>query len=293
MVTAGHCCSLARQDDEAAERTVELGRQSRRLGHLAADVQHAYLQDRYPDRTPRWRGVTLFKELAAAGVETAVSSDNTRDPFYAYGDLDPVGSVPRGRSHPASRPSARYCGACRHGVAGRDCRPAAHRPHCRRQPRRSRALQRKALERILSRPQADRIVLRRGKVIDRSLPDYRELDTVVGARDMPDYQKIKKELEGIAVEDNPALVRQKSRDFYWYSPILKAQLEGVTADLVVDAQERGRGDPSPRRCAFAHGVPVTPRGAGTGNYGQAMPLSGGIVLNLAAMDKVKEIHPGR
>ncbi|RUV29825.1 cytosine deaminase, partial [Mesorhizobium sp. M1A.T.Ca.IN.004.03.1.1] len=41
-------------------------------------------------RTPRWRGVTLFHELAAAGVATAVASDNTRDPFYAYGDLDPV-----------------------------------------------------------------------------------------------------------------------------------------------------------------------------------------------------------
>jgi cytosine deaminase len=34
---------------------------------------------------------------------------------------------------------------------------------------------------FLSRPQSDRVVLRRGKVIDRSLPDYRELDNVVGA----------------------------------------------------------------------------------------------------------------
>ena len=50
---------------------------------------------------------------------------------------------------------------------------------------------------------------------------------------MADYQKIRQELEGIAVEDNPALVRQKSRDFYWYSPILKAQLDNVTADIVV------------------------------------------------------------
>jgi hypothetical protein len=57
---------------------------------------------------------------------------------------------------------------------------------------------------------------------------------------MPDYQKIKQELEGIAVEDNPALVRQKSRDFYWYSPILKAQLDGVTADLVVSQRPRQR-----------------------------------------------------
>ena len=39
-------------------------------------------------RTPRRRGVTLLKELAAAGVPTALASDNTRDQFYAYGDLD-------------------------------------------------------------------------------------------------------------------------------------------------------------------------------------------------------------
>ena len=39
---------------------------------------------------------------------------------------------------------------------------------------------------------------------------------------MADYAKIIEELQGIAVEDNPALVKQKSRDFYWYSPILKS-----------------------------------------------------------------------
>ncbi len=109
---------------------------------------------------------------------------------------------------------------------------------------------------------------------------------------MPDYQKIKQELEGIAIEDNPALVRQKSRDFYWYSPVLKAQLDGVTADLVVTPKNEAEVIQT-LKVAFAHGVPVTPRGAGTGNYGQAMPLSGGIVLNLAAMDQIKEIHPGR
>ncbi|RUX10069.1 FAD-binding oxidoreductase, partial [Mesorhizobium sp. M7A.F.Ca.CA.002.14.1.2] len=42
-----------------------------------------------------------------------------------------------------------------------------------------------------------------------------------------------------------------------------------------------------------HGVPVTPRGSGTGNYGQAMPLSGGVVLNLAEMNEIKSIAPGR
>jgi len=109
---------------------------------------------------------------------------------------------------------------------------------------------------------------------------------------MPDYQKIIEELDGITVEANPALVRQKSRDFYWYSPILKAQLDGVTGDLVVSPKSEEEVIRI-LKVAYAHGAPVTARGAGTGNYGQAMPLSGGIVLNMMQMNKVKEIHPGR
>ncbi|SON58244.1 putative FAD-linked oxidoreductase [Hartmannibacter diazotrophicus] len=109
---------------------------------------------------------------------------------------------------------------------------------------------------------------------------------------MPDYDAIKKDLEGIEVEDNPKLVRQKSRDFFWYSPILKDQLENVTADLVVSPASEEEVIRT-LKVAYAHGVPVTPRGSGTGNYGQAMPLSGGIILNLARMTKVKEIGPGR
>jgi FAD/FMN-containing dehydrogenase len=47
------------------------------------------------------------------------------------------------------------------------------------------------------------------------------------------------------------------------------------------------------KVCYAHDVPVTTRGAGTGNYGQAMPLAGGCVMHLRHMNKVKEIHPGR
>ena len=47
--------------------------------------------------------------------------------------------------------------------------------------------------------------------------------------------------------------------------------------------------------AAAHelGIPVTPRGGGTGNYGQAMPLNGGVLLNLAEMNKVNRSRLGR
>jgi hypothetical protein len=43
------------------------------------------------------------------------------------------------------------------------------------------------------------------------------------------------------------------------------------------------------RYAGKHGVPVTVRGAGTGNYGQCVPLERGIVLDLSLMDKLEEI----
>src|ERR1700678_2051021 len=96
----------------------------------------------------------------------------------------------------------------------------------------------------------------------------------------------------IPCEDNPILVRQKSRDFYWYSPILKRELDAVAADLVVTPRSEAE-IVEILAAAYRLRIPVTPRGTGTGNYGQAMPLAGGIVLNLAAMDKVRSIAPGR
>jgi FAD/FMN-containing dehydrogenase len=108
---------------------------------------------------------------------------------------------------------------------------------------------------------------------------------------MTDLAAFRRDIDGIAVEDNPVLVRQKSRDFFWYSPVLKRQLDHVTGDLVVSPKSEEEVI-RVLRAAFAHAVPVTPRGAGTGNYGQAMPLSGGVVLSLAEMNRVRAIRPG-
>jgi FAD/FMN-containing dehydrogenase len=108
---------------------------------------------------------------------------------------------------------------------------------------------------------------------------------------VPVPDALKADLAGLKLEDNPALVRQKSRDFYWYSPVLKRELDAVVADLVVTPRDEAEVI-RVLAAAYAHDVPVTPRGAGTGNYGQAMPLAGGIVLNLAEMGRVKEIGPG-
>jgi len=107
-----------------------------------------------------------------------------------------------------------------------------------------------------------------------------------------DISRLKTRLAGMKIEDNPAIVKQKSRDFFWYSPVLKRQLDHVTADLVVSPRSEAEVIEILKVC-FDEGVPVTPRGSGTGNYGQAMPLSGGVVLSLIEMNKVKSIARGR
>ena len=104
-------------------------------------------------------------------------------------------------------------------------------------------------------------------------------------------EALKADLDGLRIEENAAVVRQKSRDFYWYSPVLKRQLDAVTADLVVTPRDEAEVIRVLAAC-YRHDVPVTPRGAGTGNYGQAMPLSGGVLLNLTEMSRVVSIRPG-
>jgi len=83
-------------------------------------------------------------------------------------------------------------------------------------------------------------------------------------------------------------VEQLSRDFYWYSPVLRKQLDGKVGDLVVQPMNATEIQGVLRYC-HAEEVPVTARGSGTGNYGQAVPLHGGVILDLARMDRIEEI----
>jgi FAD/FMN-containing dehydrogenase len=99
-------------------------------------------------------------------------------------------------------------------------------------------------------------------------------------------------LAHMEIDDNPVSVKAKSRDFFWYSPVLKARLDHLTADFVVAPKSEAEVIEVLRVC-HANDVPVTVRGAGTGNYGQAMPLAGGIILHMKNMVAVKAIHPGR
>ncbi len=88
----------------------------------------------------------------------------------------------------------------------------------------------------------------------------------------------------------PAVLERLSHDFYWYSPVLRPKLAAKNGDIAVQPVNVEEVL-AVLRFAGRHEVPVTVRGAGTGNYGQCVPLEGGIVLDLSLMDKLEEITP--
>ena len=174
-IQCGHCCALSLHPDEFAAETIRLCAEAG-IAIIVLPMCNMYLQDRVPGRTPRWRGVTLVHEMRAAGIPVSVASDNTRDPFYAYGDLDmvevvrestrilhldhPFGDWPRAAAPtPAAALGLGDHGMIRVGAAADLI-----------------LFRGRVMTELLSRPQADRIVLRAGRVLEAELPDHRELD---------------------------------------------------------------------------------------------------------------------
>lgn len=76
-----------------------------------------------------------------------------------------------------------------------------------------------------------------------------------------------------------------SRDFSWFSPILKAELEGKVADIAVRPRDEAELRQLVGECA-RRAMPLTPRGAATGNYGQCTPLQGGVLVDMGGLNRV-------
>lgn len=83
------------------------------------------------------------------------------------------------------------------------------------------------------------------------------------------------------VSDDPAVLAAHAGD-KWFA--------ARTPDAVVLAEKTAHVATTLR---FAHerGLPVTPRGAGYGYVGGAVPAGGGIVLSVARMHRILEVHP--
>jgi FAD/FMN-containing dehydrogenase len=111
-------------------------------------------------------------------------------------------------------------------------------------------------------------------------------DGITLGRKAYDISAFRASLGDIPTADDPKSLAVKSRDFFWFSPILKGQLQGKLADIIV----KPRDEADVIRVASAaarHRVPITVRGGGTGNYGQCIPVHGGAVLDMGSLDKIE------
>jgi len=104
-------------------------------------------------------------------------------------------------------------------------------------------------------------------------------------------EQFRRDIGDVPATTDARQLRIKSHDFHWYSPILTPQLQSCRADIVVQPrseQEIG----TVASAAARRRVPVTVRGGGTGNYGQSVPLKGGIVLDMTRYNNVTAVNPG-
>jgi FAD/FMN-containing dehydrogenase len=92
-------------------------------------------------------------------------------------------------------------------------------------------------------------------------------------------------LDGVAFSKDPAALRVKSADFSWFSPIMSAALAGRTAEVVLSPKTEEEVVRIAAACA-RHRVPLVARGGGTGNFGQAVPLAGGAVVEMTGLDRI-------
>lgn len=94
-----------------------------------------------------------------------------------------------------------------------------------------------------------------------------------------------------AVTDETAALSRASVDGSEMSPVILEQLPLGRAQLIAlpsTAEEIALTVGA----AVRHGVPITPRGKGTGNYGQAIPMAGGLVLDMSRARTVVEVGDG-
>ncbi len=177
-VVCGHCCSLSVQPEDEKNQTIALVKKAG-IAIVSLPMCNLYLQDRKSSKTPSWRGVTQLHELKKAGIPVTLSSDNCRDSFHAFGDHDglEVFNMSVRIAH-LDRPygdwinsitvtPAEVMGLEYWGQIGAEM------------PADLIIFKARTYSELLSRSQHDRIVLRSGKSIDRTLPKYSELDDLV------------------------------------------------------------------------------------------------------------------
>ncbi|MDY7050498.1 MAG: cytosine deaminase [Microcystis panniformis WG22] len=178
QIICGHCCSLAVQSPEIIQETLNLVKNAG-IAIVSLPMCNLYLQDRQEEKTPFWRGTTKIKEMKKAGIPVVFASDNCRDPFYGFGDHDGLEVFTQAvRIAHLDTPYADWVNSVTLTPAN-----LLGLPHLGRIKTGLEAnlliFKARYFSELLSRPQWDRLVIRRGLSIDTTLPDYQELDDLV------------------------------------------------------------------------------------------------------------------
>ncbi|MFO1271202.1 MAG: FAD-binding oxidoreductase [Rubrivivax sp.] len=106
-----------------------------------------------------------------------------------------------------------------------------------------------------------------------------------------DLASFERDLAGLEISADSALCERAGADYHWYSPVLAERLQGCRPQRVVRPRDLDEVLRLAAACA-RHRVPLTVRGGGTGNYGQCVPLAGGVTLDITAMRRVLRLEPG-
>ena len=176
------CSSLAFQPPDELEKTLAIAAEAG-VTLVSLPMVNQWTQDRdhAGGRTPRWRGITLLHEARAAGVPVAIASDNTRDQFYAYGDLDMLEVFNQGtRMAHLDRPYGDWV-RCVTSTPADAMGLSEHGRLSPGMPADFIVFRARKYSELLSRPQLDRVVVRGGLATDAVPPDYGELDYVPDA----------------------------------------------------------------------------------------------------------------
>lgn len=107
----------------------------------------------------------------------------------------------------------------------------------------------------------------------------------------PNWEQIQQDLADLDLVTDSAQIAKLSLDYYHFSPILQSQLADKRGDLVVRPTTEAEVLQIARTCV-KYRLPLTIRGAGTGNYGQCVPLEGGIILDTTRMNQIHWIENG-
>lgn len=174
-VVCGHCCSLTVQSDEIIRQTISLVKEAN-LAIVSLPLTNQFLQGRIPGGTPRWRGITLLHELDSAGVSVSIASDNCRDPCHQFGDMDLFDvfsmSLRSGQLENALDVWSRSITTAPAGAMGigseRGLAPGEVANFV--------LFKGRTFSELFARHQHDRVVIRAGKAIDTTPPDFRLLD---------------------------------------------------------------------------------------------------------------------